>query len=824
MSQLISTIIWYLLLAGLSWLAFPVAYRFLRALPDRGYAFARALSLLLWGLIFWLLSSYGLLQNNLGGLLTAAILLAGLSWWAWRQAPAGEMRAWLRGHRGLVLVVEGLFLLAFVFMVLVRFAGPEINHTEQPMELAFINAILRSPSMPPHDPWLSGYSISYYYFGYLLTAMLAKLSGAIGSVAFNLAFVTVFASAAVGSYGLAYNLLSIYRPAARRSALWFAGLAPLLVLISGNVVGVLEIAHAQHAFWSPSAEGTPTSSFWTWLDIDELSDPPALEPQWAPRHYGTDFWWWWRSSRVINDYTLSGGDQELIDEFPAFSFTLGDLHPHVLSMPFVILAMGLALNAYRGGAVDRKLHEYAVFFRQHRFSLLTIPLSPLDALFAVVLLGALAFINIWDLPIYIGLFALSLVLRSVQVKGWSWELASDFLATVITFIVAGYVLYYPFYVGFTSQAAGPLPNLINPSRGAHLWVMFGTLFALIFVYLLHLWRKQASWAQLAVSIVYGFVFVVGLWAFSLLTSWVYVTFMGDGIGQAISALGAESLGGLLAVSMQRRLAAAGGWITLALLIGLSFGLIVSPAAQPREKTSQADAGPRSAQIFVLLLILVGGLLATAPEFIYLRDQFGTRMNTVFKFFFQAWQMWGVAGAVIVAMLLHEARGLWRAGFALLVAIILSVGLIFPAYSFTDITRNPIGSLDGASFWPADVVRAFEWLRQAPLGTIAEAVGGSYDASFARFSAHSGQPTVIGWPGHELQWRGGNVDWSRTTDIQTLYESSDWVVTQSILDKYDIQYVILSQVERGKYVVNQAKFDENLQVAFSTESVTIYQVP
>ena len=44
------------------------------------------------------------------------------------------------------------------------------------MELMFIDSILRSPSFPPHDAWLSGYAISYYYFGYVLTAMLAKLS------------------------------------------------------------------------------------------------------------------------------------------------------------------------------------------------------------------------------------------------------------------------------------------------------------------------------------------------------------------------------------------------------------------------------------------------------------------------------------------------------------------------------------------------------------------------------------------------------------------------------------------------------------------------
>ena len=82
--------------------------------------------------------------------------------------------------------VEALFLLAFAAWAFVRAANPEAVGTEKPMELAFINAILRSPAFPPHDPWLSGYAISYYYFGYVLVAMLAKTGGTSGGVAFNL--------------------------------------------------------------------------------------------------------------------------------------------------------------------------------------------------------------------------------------------------------------------------------------------------------------------------------------------------------------------------------------------------------------------------------------------------------------------------------------------------------------------------------------------------------------------------------------------------------------------------------------------------------------
>ena len=106
-----------------------------------------------------------------------------------------------------------MWLAAFAFLAFVRSANPEAVATEKPMELAFINATLRSPTLPPNDPWLSGYSISYYHFGYILTAMLARLTGVSGNVAFNLMLALVYALAALGAYGILYNLLSITKHA-----------------------------------------------------------------------------------------------------------------------------------------------------------------------------------------------------------------------------------------------------------------------------------------------------------------------------------------------------------------------------------------------------------------------------------------------------------------------------------------------------------------------------------------------------------------------------------------------------------------------------------
>jgi len=108
------------------------------------------------------------------------------------------------------------------------------------------------------------------------------------------------------------------------------------------------------------------------------------------------------------------------------------------------------------------------------------------------------------------------------------------------------------------------------------------------------------------------------------------------------------------------------------------------------------------------------------------------------------------------------------------------------------------------------------------GVIAEAVGGSY-TYYTRVSTHTGLPTVLGWPGHEGQWRGGYLEQgSRQDDIRQLYQSSDWPTTQAILDRYEIDYVFIGDLERQTYPpVYEAKFDAFMDLIYTNESVRIY---
>src|SRR5215216_2562575 len=263
---------WYILIAALGLLTFPLGFYLFPALAERGYSFAPAFGLLIWGYTFWLLASLRMAQNDIGGLLLGLVILGSLSAWAWINCRV-EIVSWFGLHRRLILTTEVLFLLAFGFMAFVRSANPEIVGTEKPMELMFINGIMNSPTFPTRDLWLSGYSISYYYFGYAMASMLALFTGVPATMAFNLMIALIFGLSAIGAYGILYNLLTNYREVPQEDSLsqnipveqitddkrpistqsvqspFPPLLAPLFLLIVSNVEGFLEILHTRGLFW-----------------------------------------------------------------------------------------------------------------------------------------------------------------------------------------------------------------------------------------------------------------------------------------------------------------------------------------------------------------------------------------------------------------------------------------------------------------------------------------------------------------------------------------------------------------------------------------------
>ena len=874
--DIIFSLRWYLAISLAGLFAMPISFKLFRHLPDRGYTFSKPLGLLLIGYIFWFCGSLGFMNNDASGILAASLIVAILGSLWLKRLGITELWHWLHEQRATVLLVESLFLVAFAGWTLVRAYNPDILGTEKPMEFMFINSILRSPALPPQDAWLSNHAISYYYFGYILIAALARITATSSAVAFNLGLTLLFGLAASASHGLLMNLMALVKkehPVGNSSKLslkasfWPALLGPLMVLLVGNLYGPLELLHDNGlladakipAIWYDFGSARDVSAvrsladfeqkpgiragwvgLWDWLDLKQLGPEPTTRSgsfQWTLPN-------WFFASRVVHDRNLVGVETEAIDEFPAFSFLLGDMHPHVLALPFVVLVLALAfewLLAGRALTGDELFHSVQTLKRHLVFFLLS-----------SLLLGSLFFLNTWDFPIYWFLTVLCFgggvgLAHGLQAIRRYWRL---FILLPITLLVSSLALYWPFLVTFQSQAGGILPNLIYPTRFQQSMVMFAPVLVGVILFLAWLFvrtRHTFIW-RAALGSGVGVLLALILLASSL-SILAYLRPGTSGmIGQLIAPLSwSDALRLLLERRLVDSLTAISGGILVGITAGIGLGLLHRRVNHDSSSGQQPakGAGPltsvgtkplvgQAAIGMALVMILTGALLWIAPEFVYLRDNFGTRMNTLFKFYFQAWLLWGIAGAFGIWYVLRYAFPWTRRIVAIVMGINLLLGSVYLIGSLPSKTGDFSGPprLDGMAYFARDYPddwAAIQWLDSNVSGSavILEGSRGAYwiEGRSSRFSMATGLPTLIGWANHESQWRGDYFSSvaSRQDDIRTIYQARDWNVAQALLDKYDIQYVIVSSLEQDWYrPVFTAKFDRFMHRVFEQGDVVIYQ--
>jgi YYY domain-containing protein len=849
-------VVWWLWIQVIGLAALPLSYRFFRWLPDRGYVFARPLGLLLASYLLWLGGSLGLLHNSIGGMLFSVAIVSVVSlavYWRGRSRADGDpgLLAWLRSHKRLVIAVEVLFVVALAGWALIRAYSPEVTTAggEKFMELMYLNSIGRSDYFPPHDAWLSGYAISYYYFGYVMIAALTRLSGFAAHLTFNVGLALLFALTCTGGFGLVYNLVKgaerIKSTRARPIAWGFLG--AILVAVLGNLEGFLEVLYSSRLL---------PAGFWRWLDIDQINAPfnLSLTPSLMPTRSG---WWWWQASRVIRDLDPLGKPMGVqpIDEFPGFSFLLGDMHPHVLALPFVLLALALVLNVLFAA---RENPDHAGEPRSWLAPLRQLPLL------VPLCLGALGFLNTWDFPIYLLVFVAAYALGRWRVyRAFNRSFLGDVGLVGAAVAVLGVLFYLPFYIGFQSQASGLLPTIYVGTRFRQYFVMFGPFLVIVAGFLVILARNVARQASLRGLVsswagwTAGFLLVpLGLMLFIVLV--LLLTPQGrellDGIRNIPAVqdiVGNEPWGSLVSRLLAVKLRTWVMPLTVAGMAGLGVTLLQRLVTFPVGHAGRSSslrgahseplaANPDGGQDllhqpiiqFVLLCAVVGLLLTLSVEFFYLVDNFRVRMNTIFKFYFQAWVLLAIASAFAVYWLSREKsrlRTVFLAGFWLL----FGMGMVYPVLGNISRAGNFAHSptLDGTAYLAtdqADDYAAISWLNQnvdgAPVILEAPGSGGSSYVYEGRISALTGLPAVLGWAGHEGQWRGSyTIQQARDPDIETLYNTTDPQEALALLAKYNITYVYVGPLEQSKYSARGlAKFESLMDVAYRGEGVTIYR--
>jgi len=859
---------WYLTTQVVGLAVMPLTLRYFSSLPDRGYAFARVLGIFLVSLVLWLGTSYGLLRNLPGGAWVSLLIIGLLSLWAIlhnegtrEEFRLFRLRSLLRAgpSQAYVLSIEVLFLVAFAVWTYVRAYDPAISHTEQPMDLMFLNGIWSSPSYPPRDPWLAGFAISYYYFGYWMLSTLAHLAGQPPEIAYNLGQACWFGLLVTASFGVGYNLYRLRllefgadnetggaidsaedkgRTAGVLAALPFiAGLlTSTAVALTSNLHVILEWLYAQ---------GVRIDGLARFVDVYNFPERSSVTGLW---YIDSGWSWWWRASRVIEDIDLDGNHIEIIDEFPIFSYVLSDNHPHLLAMPFVLLVIGIALNWYKTAGPDagdsaadqeqivEKVTSWRAAFRSKMdsyFSAVARPIGPARLSLMIAATGGLLFLNTWDFPPYwLLLFLVAMLTGRRQSRD-----AADALRQALTraslvasaVVVGALLLYLPYFLSAQSQAGGILPNLLYPTRLPQFLLMFGH-FLLAGAGLLFLgWKEQrppAAVLGIAAALVFGlpvvFLITTGLLSAS---------------GTGATGAAASETDGILTSMVQRRFGHPWTFLLLGGLTTLSLSLLWGRLTDPGHASR--------ATTFVLCLFAIACLLTYMPEFVYLKDNFGSRMNTVFKFYYQGWLLLGIAAAFAIALYIELAVRRFQAGGeaiasapvlgfvppALSLLLILAC-LIYPvAGAYAKIkgsgTREP--TLNGLDYVGADELAVIDWIRSntLPESVILEAKGASYRVSSARISAATGRATLLGWDGHEAQWRGrsySQMAYGRAEAIKEVYRSPRPTTLQETLNRWKIDYVIVGPEERAQYGVTPAlesRIGQLLNLAFEQGDFRIY---
>ena len=387
---MIEAFVFWLLLGAIGLIALPFTAFLFARLPGRGLALSKPIGLLLVAYPAWLLASLHIVDYSTWSAALSLGAVAAVSLVLWIRRP--PLRLTWGTDLKLWLAAEILFTAAFFGWTILHSFSPDVWQTEKPMDMAIINSVNRSESFPPHDPWLAGESLNYYYYGHYVVAFVLRVLGLAPWVGYNLAVPLFYALTLTSVFAVASSL---YLAAQRH------GNAPKVSPILPGVVA------AGFAMLLGNLAG----------GVQFLDDPDRVA------NYD-----WWAPSRVVAGTA---------NEFPFFSFLLADLHAHQMATPFAMVALAYALQlVLRGPRLPTRRRRW--------------PASA-EVLLAALVVGSLYAINTADYPPAVAFGCAALLVWAVVSPRRRVVPAAVWAAC---WIAASLLLYLPFLLQFSTTTKG----------------------------------------------------------------------------------------------------------------------------------------------------------------------------------------------------------------------------------------------------------------------------------------------------------------------------------------------------------------------------------
>jgi len=695
-------LLWYIIFLGFNFIGLAVAGKFFKKWFDKGFAVSKFIGFLAVTLPLWLLSSLQIVPFSQWSALIIYILL--FIWSVFKLKKQGFK------FERTMLNEEIIFLIVFMIWNVIRSTNPRIEGTEKFMNLAFMNSISRSSFFPPSDMWFSGGTINYYYIGHYMYTFVAKLGSIPMSFAYNLALNTIISYAFVSTYSIVRQLT---KDSLKKASIIIALGAAIWLCFGGTIqyfYRVLEalINNVKFEYWFP--EATRTIPF-------------------------------------------------AINEFPAYSIVLGDLHGHYLGFPFIIM-----LIAFMYISFNLKFNSKA---KVQLMLLLSVPV--------VALYG----INSWDFISANFLILLVNFYQFVRFEGPVKEKIVTFIILETTLLLPGVLFMIPYFFNFHPAIGGLGIVPWNTERDLKEWLLMWGMFLIILV--------------------------VALLSYVAILKAKKLKFR-----QEVKALIQENDNAIFATLLT--IAA------LSLIIGVEIFYIkdlFDKENPPYFRTNTIFKFYFAAwPIFVIACsyyvnaiirkiyhtpMAQGFLLLMANSSIYL-------MLLIMSFSY-----------------IFEAVGDFYPFLKFKNGDSFSIEALLKNESPLEFYGTMDGNDYIKTGYPEDYAMIDWFNQNVEdQAIIAEAVGDAY-TYYSRISANTGLTAVIGWPTHEWQWRSNIAEINvRKDDIRNLYSTESDVTFFELLNKYNIKYVVVGGKEREIYEgLNEEKIDKICQQVFEEGSSRIY---
>ena len=805
-SQITAAILWYLCVFLLGLLVYPLMRFVLTGLKDSGYPLARTFGMLLLSYLVWLAGSSGIpiLRVTILAVLLFMAAAGVIIGYVQRESLLQEWKT----RKKYYLIIEVLAISLFVIALLIRFGNPDLWHPwkggEKPMDFSYFNAVIKSTTFPPYDPWFAGGYINYYYYGFVFVGVLVKLLGIIPSIAYNLILPTLFMMLGLGAFSLAWNIM-IGNPGSeeeQRGLPLLAGVSSVLGMIIFGNLGIFRMVIQGIQRLASAGVNVLEGNFfqrlkWTFLGLVQLFQTKSL-------NYRMDEWYW-NPSRTIG--AEHGGP---ITEFPFFTFLYGDLHAHFFALPLTLLAIAWALSVVKSAQSKKQSKGFVTILAISGFGALAV--------------GVLRPTNTWDFYPYLVLGIVAIVYswwksRSRQ-DPWIWDVMKLFLFLVLAFLL--FKPYADWYgQGYTS---------IKPWYGTNTPINDYLIHWGLFIFVIFSWMvsETIDWmASTPVSALRNLEKYRELIIALLLILLVIMIGLGISLENKIDVMGFTILGSGVHIV----------WFVLPLMVWA--GILLFRPGLPLGKQ--------------IVLFLTGTSLAITlmVELIYIEGDIG-RMNTVFKFYLQAWILFAICAAASIAWISGSikkwntpALRTWQVFLIILVTSAAFYPLLGGIAKIKDrMDYDAPHTLDGMEFikyvqyadFNTDMdlsqdYDAIRWMQDNVKGSpvIVEANQVEYHWG-TRYTVYTGLPGVVGWNWHQRQQRTLTPqDWvySRVEDVNMFYDTTDLAFAEDFLNEYNVQYIILGQLERAKYLVEGIeKFKVNEGIlwtpVYHDQETTIYQ--